>query len=252
MTSSAGSVEMKCGTKKFTFNPKEGIDNPLMVITEESTPRPHLCVLKKEEGETYGFHLRVEWVKQGHIIRNVVSGGVAGRCGLEDGDRLLEVNNVYVEDAPHQEVARRIKRSGHHLCLLVLDDEAYEKAVAKGQDLRDLVKAYKSEHLKPPRLCHITRDPILGLGINFTPIGAEKGCFSVNPVPGGAAEKAGVHKGDRLVWMNGAVVSDLTHSALSRMAFAEGGFPCCLFVGFAAFPFVFNEKMWQIYHHPSD
>lgn len=61
-------------------------------------------MLKKEEGEAYGFHLRVEWVKQGHIIRNVVSGGIAGRCGLEDGDRLLEVNNVYVEDAPHQEV----------------------------------------------------------------------------------------------------------------------------------------------------
>ncbi|XP_061658767.1 NHERF family PDZ scaffold protein 4b isoform X2 [Syngnathoides biaculeatus] len=208
---------MEFGTKKFTFNPKEGIDNPLMVITEESTPRPHLCVLKKEKGETYGFHLRVEWVKQGHIIRNVVSGGVAGRCGLEDGDRLLEVNNVYVVDASHQEVARRIKQSGQHLCLLVLDGEAFDKAVAKKQDLRDLVKAYKSENLKPPRLCHITRDPILGLGINFTPIGAEKGCFAVNLVQGGAAEKAGVRKGDRLVWMNGAVVSDLTHSALSRM-----------------------------------
>ncbi|XP_051903857.1 NHERF family PDZ scaffold protein 4b isoform X2 [Hippocampus zosterae] len=204
-------------TRKFTFNPKEGIDNPLMVLTEESTPRPRLCVLKKEEGEAYGFHLRVEWVKRGHIIRNVVSGGIAGRCGLEDGDRLLEVNNVYVEDASHQEVARRIKLSGHHLCLLVLDGDAYEKATAKGHDLRDLVKAYKGEDLKPPRLCHITRDPVLGLGMNFTPVGAEKGCFSVSLVPGGAAEKAGVLKGDRLVWMNGAVASDLTHSALSRM-----------------------------------
>lgn len=36
-------------------------------------------------------------------------------------------------------------------------------------------------------------------------------------VRGGAAERAGVRKGDHLIWMNGAAVSDLTHFALSRM-----------------------------------
>ncbi|XP_049599604.1 NHERF family PDZ scaffold protein 4b [Syngnathus scovelli] len=201
---------------QFRFNPKEGIDNPMMVI-EEWTPRARLCVLKRDEGETFGFHLRAEWEQQGHIIRRVLSGGIAARCGLEDGDRLLEVNNVYVDDAPHQEVSRRIRLSGHHVCLLVLDGEAYEKAIAMGRDLRDIAKAFKGEDFKAPRLCHITRDPVLGLGINLTPVGAEKGCFSVNPVDGGPAEKAGVLKGDRLVWMNGALLSDLTHSALSRM-----------------------------------
>lgn len=70
----------------------------------ESKPSPRLCILKREEGESYGFHLRVEKRRQGHIIRNVASGGVAGRCGLRDGDRLLEVNNCYVGDLPHPEV----------------------------------------------------------------------------------------------------------------------------------------------------
>ncbi|XP_060911898.1 NHERF family PDZ scaffold protein 4b [Labrus mixtus] len=220
MRSSSGLVEIIGLTEKFTFNPKEGIDNPVMVITEEadsvSAPSPRLCVLKREEGETYGFHLRVEGGREGHIIRNVVSGGVAERSGLRDGDRLLEVNNCYVDDVPHPEVAAKIRMSGNQLCLSVLDGEEYEQALSQGQDLRGLARTQKGETFKPPRLCHIKRDPVSGLGINFTPVEGEKGRFSVSLVAGGAAA-AGVFKGDRLVWMNGAAVSDLSHAALSRM-----------------------------------
>lgn len=70
----------------------------------EPTFGPRLCVLKREEGETYDFHLRVEKAHPGHVVRNVVSGGVGQRCGLRDGDRLLEVNNCFVDDLPHPEV----------------------------------------------------------------------------------------------------------------------------------------------------
>uniref|UniRef100_A0A8C2ZYZ8 NHERF family PDZ scaffold protein 4b n=1 Tax=Cyclopterus lumpus TaxID=8103 RepID=A0A8C2ZYZ8_CYCLU len=209
------SIALILSIHKFTFNPKEGIDNPVMVTTEDAdsvwTLSPRLCVLKKEEGESYGFHLRVEKGRQGHIIRNVVSGGVAECSGLQDGDRLLEVNNCHVDDVPHHEI------SGQQLCLLMLGGEQYEQAVSRGQDLRSLGQAHKGEGGKPPRLCHISRDPASSLGINFTPVEGEKGRFSVSLVSGGAADKAGVCKGDRLVWMNGATVSDLTHSALSRM-----------------------------------
>ncbi|KAM4545190.1 NHERF family PDZ scaffold protein 4b isoform 3-T3 [Odontesthes bonariensis] len=216
-----GKKQHELKRRKFTFNPKEGIDNPVMVITDSadsvSTPRPRLSVLKREEGESYGFNLRVEKHCHGHVIRNVVSGGIAERSGLQDGDRLLEVNNCYIDDVSHIEVARKIKQSGHQLCLLVLDGEEYERAVSQGKDLRGLVRAYNEEGCKPPRLCHIIRNPGSGLGINFTPLEGEKGRFSVSLVSGGAAEKAGVCKGDRLVWMNGAMVSHLTYSALSRM-----------------------------------
>ncbi|KAM8899881.1 NHERF family PDZ scaffold protein 4b [Spinachia spinachia] len=221
MRSSPGLMEITELTDKFTFNPKEGIDNPVMVSTEDTdsvrTLSLRLCVLKQEEGGSFGFHLRVERGLQGHIIRNIVSGGVAGCSGLQDGDRLLEVNNCYVNDISHPEVARKITLSGQQLCLLVLDGEQYEQALSRGHILQGLIRAHKGEGFKPPRLCHITRDPASGLGITFTPVQGEKGRFSVNLSPGGAAEKAGVCKGDQLVWMNGATVSGLTHSALSRM-----------------------------------
>ncbi|XP_041657972.1 PDZ domain containing 3b, partial [Cheilinus undulatus] len=219
-------VEIIGLTAKFTFNPKEGIDNPVMVITEEaelaSTPSPRLCVLKREEGETYGFHLRVEKGCEGHVIRNVLSGGVAERSGLRDGDRLVEVNNCYVDDISHPEVAAKIRMSGNQLCLLVMDGEDYQQALSKGDNLRDLAQKHKGENFKTPRLCHIRRDPASGLGISFTPVEGEKGHFSVSLVAGGAAAKAGVCKGDRLVWMDGAAVGDLSHSALNRMLKKSG------------------------------
>ncbi|KAM9385732.1 NHERF family PDZ scaffold protein 4b [Pholidichthys leucotaenia] len=207
--------------RKFTFNPKEGIDNPAMAITGDTeavfTPTLHLCVLKHEEGETYGFSLQVAKGRRGHIIRNVVSGGVAECSGLRDGDRLLEVNHHYVDDVSHSVVARKIKLSGRQLCVLVLDGEEYEQAVKQGQDLRSLARAFKGGCCKQPRLYSIGRDPVSGLGINFVPLEGQKGRFCVNLVTGGAAERAGVCQGDCLVWINGAMVSNLTHSALSRM-----------------------------------
>uniref|UniRef100_A0A8C1GEZ5 PDZ domain containing 3b n=1 Tax=Cyprinus carpio TaxID=7962 RepID=A0A8C1GEZ5_CYPCA len=201
-------------TERFTFNPKEGIDNPAMVTADDteaaSKPSPRVCVLKKEEGETFGFRLRVERGQQGHIIRQLDSLGVAERSGLKDGDRLLEVNEMFVDNVEHMEV------SGSHLCFLVLDKKAYEQAVSEGCDLRELAKASRGEGWRPPRLCHITRDaPCLGL--NIQPVDGEKGKFTVSSVKGGAAERAGVKKGDRLIWIDGAMVSELTHSAISKM-----------------------------------
>lgn len=142
-------------------------------------------------------------------------------------------------------MARKINLSGNQLSLLLVDGDVYEKAVSRGQNTRGLSSKLRGKDCKPPRLCHITRDPVSGLGINFTPVegkvitgsrtskvpneghsvktasplccAGEKGRFSVNLISGGAAEKAGVRRGDLLVWMDGAAVSDLTHAALSLM-----------------------------------
>ncbi|KAK2912066.1 hypothetical protein Q8A67_004199 [Cirrhinus molitorella] len=207
-------------TERFTFNPKEGIDNPAMVTTDDtepvSKPSPRVCVLRRGEGETFGFQLCEETGRQGHIIRQLESLGVAERSGLKDGDRLLEVNEMFVDNVGHKEVARRIQLSGSHFCFLVLDEKAYERAVSEGRDLKELAEASRGEGWRPPRLCHITRDAP-GLGLKIQPVEGEKGKFTVSPVKGGAAEKAGVKKGDRLIWIDGAMASELPHSVISKL-----------------------------------
>ncbi|XP_034034893.1 PDZ domain containing 3b [Thalassophryne amazonica] len=221
MTENTALVDTRKTTTKITFKTKEGIDNQGMVLIGDTdgefTPSPRLCVLKREEGESYGFHLRIERDCRGHVIRNVAAGGIAQCSGLQNGDRLLEVNGCFVDNILHLEVTRKIKLSGQQVGLLVLDGEQYEQAVSRGHDLRDISRMHKVVDCRPPRLCHISKQPASGLGINFTPVEGRKGQFSVSPVAGGAAEKAGVRKGDRLVWMNGASVSELTPSALSMM-----------------------------------
>lgn len=63
-----------------------------------------MCVLKREEGEHFGFHLCLEKGRPGHVIRQVELLGVAEKSGLRDGDRLLEVNEQFVDDVEHMEV----------------------------------------------------------------------------------------------------------------------------------------------------
>ncbi|XP_061103962.1 NHERF family PDZ scaffold protein 4b [Conger conger] len=208
-------------TEKFTFNPKEGIDNPALVISDDAAPAPgpelRLCVLKRKAGESYGFHMRVESGCRGHVIRQVEPWGVAERAGLRDGDRLLEVNETFVDDLEHLEVAQSIQVGGPQLCLLVLGGEEYDQALSEGLDLRALTRDHRGQDCARPRLCHITRDPGTGMGISIVVVDGERGKYSVSTAPGGPAERAGVQKGDHLVWINGAVASELTQSAINKM-----------------------------------
>ncbi|KAF7241258.1 Na(+)/H(+) exchange regulatory cofactor NHE-RF4 [Varanus komodoensis] len=66
-------------TMNFAFNPRDGIDNPALSLAEDSEPEGasqlRFCFLKKEEGESFGFWLRQEVGKSGHIVRQVTPGG---------------------------------------------------------------------------------------------------------------------------------------------------------------------------------
>ena len=45
------------------------------------------------------------------MITDVLPGGPAERCGLKNGDTLIEVNGINVENKPHKEVVRIIKEN---------------------------------------------------------------------------------------------------------------------------------------------
>ncbi|XP_044058177.1 Na(+)/H(+) exchange regulatory cofactor NHE-RF3-like isoform X2 [Siniperca chuatsi] len=211
---------------RFTFNPKEGIDNPALVLTDDPEPdqslMPRLYQLKRLEGQSFGFYLRMDQSSQGFEIRHVEQWSPAEHSGLRDGDRVLEVNEQYVDNMDFYRMVRKIQSCGLHLFLLVLRREQYEQAVSIGVDLQTLAKASKGEHWSRPRLCHISRHPEHGLGMTIISVEGQKGQYIVSRVTDGPAEKAGVCTGDRLIWINGVMASTLTQSTLSRTVKKSG------------------------------
>ncbi|XP_063762254.1 Na(+)/H(+) exchange regulatory cofactor NHE-RF3-like isoform X2 [Eleginops maclovinus] len=212
---------------RFTFNPKEGIDNPALVIGDDPEPDPSpvltLCQLKRLEGQSFGFYLRMDNRSRAFEIRDVDPWSPAGHSGLKDGDRVLEVNEEYVDNTNFTRIVRKIQSCGLHLFLLVLRREEHEQAVSMGVDLQMLAKASKGDRWSRPRLCHISRHPEHGLGMTIVSVEGQKGQYIVSTVADGPAERAGVCSGDRLMWINGVTVSTLPHAALSRTLKKSGG-----------------------------
>lgn len=208
---------------RFTFNPKEGIDNPALVIADDPETDqslvPRLCQLKRLEGQSFGFHLRTHQSGQAFEIRAVEPWSPAEHSGLRDGDRVLEVNEDYAIDMDFHTVVRKIQSCGLHLFLLVLSAEEYEEAMTSEVDMRWQAEALKGDTYSRPRLCHIRRDPKQSLGMTISGLKNE---YVVSTMADSTAEKAGVRTGDRLIWINGVMTSTLTQSMLIRTVKKSG------------------------------
>ncbi|NXR49748.1 NHRF4 protein, partial [Hippolais icterina] len=199
---------------KFEFDPKVGIDNPALTLTEdtdsEGVGEPRFYLLTKDSTETFGFCLHEELGCQGHVIRQIEFGGVAQRRGLQDGDRLLQVNGHFVDDMDHLRVVQKIKASGNQVLLAVLDGDSYEAAKSLGRDLSQMLP----DDIRP-RLCHVTRDKS-GFGFSVSCPGGTKGTFQLSVLQDGPADRAGVPPGSWLLELNGDSVKSYSHTQLNK------------------------------------
>ncbi|KFQ13143.1 Na(+)/H(+) exchange regulatory cofactor NHE-RF3, partial [Leptosomus discolor] len=189
--------------------------------------QPRECKVTKKPQESYGFYLRIEKDRAGHLIRNVEKNSPAEKAGLKDGDRVLRVNDVLVDKEEHAQVVEIIKNSGNSVVLLVLDDASYQKAEKEGVNLEELGQkvstGQQQEQQSPPpmangaitavpqpRLCYLVKEE-KGYGFSLKTTEGQKGLFIVELSPQGAAAKAGVQNNDRLIEINGKNVENDTH-----------------------------------------
>lgn len=93
------------------------------ISTTSRIPEHHrLCLLiKRDNFSGYGFHLHAEKGKPGQFIGKVDPDSPAEDAGLRQGDRIIQVNHVAINQETHKEVVERIKALEQEVSLLVLD-----------------------------------------------------------------------------------------------------------------------------------
>ncbi|XP_032275876.1 Na(+)/H(+) exchange regulatory cofactor NHE-RF3 [Halichoerus grypus] len=191
-----------------------------------STFHPRECELSKQEGQSYGFFLRIEKDTAGHLVRVVEKGSPAEKAGLQDGDRVLRINGVFVDKEEHMQVVDLVRKSGNSVTLLVLDGDSYEKAMKKQVDLKELGQSQKEPSVNDkklpavvnegaqtrtqPRLCYLVKEGN-SYGFSLKTVQGKKGVYMTDITPQGVAMKAGVLAGDHLIEVNGENVEDASH-----------------------------------------
>lgn len=87
---------------RFDDPHKPLLDVPVALISSvwaepEPSPVPRVCHLKCLEGQNFGFYLQVDQSSLALEVRAVEPWSPAELSGLRDGDRVLEVNEEFVD-----------------------------------------------------------------------------------------------------------------------------------------------------------
>ncbi|XP_029703237.1 Na(+)/H(+) exchange regulatory cofactor NHE-RF3 [Takifugu rubripes] len=96
--------------------------------------KPKLCRMQKSSG-SFGFHLNGIEGKDGHFLSEVVKDRAADVAGIKDGDILVEINGINVENRSHDEVVEMIHLSGNSLEMLVATKSVYNQLKANGVNI---------------------------------------------------------------------------------------------------------------------
>ncbi|KAG8434558.1 hypothetical protein GDO86_012800 [Hymenochirus boettgeri] len=192
-----------------------GVDMPFNHKDAEPEHFARICVLRKDTVDSFGFHLRQELEREGHIVRLVVLGGPAYLAGLRDGDQLLQINGEYVHEQAYQRVVQKIKHSGNRVSLGVLDEASYNQLCSNAKPIISALPSFLPDSCPRPHF-YVVKNEGRGFGFTATATGGIRGTFLLQVEEGGPAQKSGVPQGARLLEVNGESTISITLSQLTK------------------------------------
>ncbi|XP_065718823.1 Na(+)/H(+) exchange regulatory cofactor NHE-RF3 [Patagioenas fasciata] len=176
-----------------------------------AVPQPRLCYLVKEE-KGYGFSLKTTEGQKGLFIVELSSQGAAAKAGVQNNDRLIEINGKNVENDTHEEVVEKVKKSENHVMFLLSNEETDRYYTSQ-----KMVLSKESANLRllplKPRLIEIQKGEN-GYGF-YLQMKKNSGDHTIKDVDSGSpAAKAGLKDNDILVAVNGEQVDGLDHESV--------------------------------------
>ncbi|NXF01317.1 NHRF3 protein, partial [Smithornis capensis] len=188
-------------------------ESPLSTVNRETTavPQPRLCYLVKEE-KGYGFSLKTTEGQKGLFIVELSAQGAAAKAGVQNNDRLIEINGKNVENDTHEEVVEKVKKSENHVMFLLSNEETDRYFTSQKKVLS---KESASLRLLPfkPRLVEIQKGTS-GYGF-YLRLEQNTGDHVIKDVNSGSpAATAGLKDNDILVAVNGEQVDGLDHESV--------------------------------------
>ncbi|NXX79019.1 NHRF3 protein, partial [Urocolius indicus] len=201
------------GQKLSTGQQQEQQSPPMSMANGAITavPQPRLCYLVKED-KGYGFSLKSTEGQKGLFIVELSSQGAAAKAGVQNNDRLIEINGNNVENDTHKEVVEKVKQSGNHVMFLLSNEETDH--YYKSQKMV-LSKDSASLRLLPlkPRLIEIQKGQN-GYGF-YLRMEQNTGEHVIKDVDSESpAAKAGLKDNDIVVAVNGEQVEGLDHQSV--------------------------------------
>ncbi|NXN31661.1 NHRF3 protein, partial [Nycticryphes semicollaris] len=179
-----------------------------------AVPQPRLCYLVKEE-KGYGFSLKTTEGHKGLFIVELSSDGAAAKAGVQENDRLIEINGKNVESDTHEEVVEKVKKSENHVMFLLSNEETDH--YYRSQEMV-LSKESASLRLLPlkPRLIEIQKGKNgYGFYLRMEQKQNKTGDHVIKDVDcGSPAAMAGLKDNDILVAVNGEQVDGLDHESV--------------------------------------
>ncbi|KAK2144183.1 hypothetical protein LSH36_779g02005 [Paralvinella palmiformis] len=213
------------------------------VINSDHPYKVRLCHLRIwSDFQGYGFNLHAEKNKTGQYIGKVDEGSPAEAAGLQEKDRILEVNGLSVVNDNHQAAVLKIKSIPNETKLLVVDPEADEYFREKGISLNgqvpfilhlvtperkssgDTNNLSEDDHPHKPRLIQLETWPDYnGYGFNMQSIKGKPGEYIGKVEQGSPAYVAGLKEGDRIIEVGGSNVENQSHNdVVSKIKAASG------------------------------